>query len=334
MRLVAAEPLARRWLKGVILTTAAAAAAYLATVLWVGRHEVNAALSLVSVDTLIALLALSTMNYALRFLRWHSYLRTLGSSIRIRDNLRIYIAGFALTTTPGKAGEMARSLWLRPYGVPATRSLAAFLAERLQDFLAILLLSSLGASLYGGAKWLLLMSLGLVALAFVILYVPAITRWALELISSRRGRIAMLIRRLAEILILTRACLTPGRFVLGLLIGLGAWSAEAFGFYLMMQALGNPLQLSAAISIYSFSMLAGAVSVMPGGLGGSEATMIVLLRIMSIPLPIAVSGTLLIRLATLWFAVLLGIMALLIRTKIPAPVTALAAATRPDSASG
>jgi uncharacterized membrane protein YbhN (UPF0104 family) len=319
-------------LKGIVLSTVAAAAAYLATVLWVGRLDVSAALRLVSVDTLLGLLALSTMNYGLRFLRWHYYLRALGSSIPLRHNLRVYIAGFALTATPGKAGEMARSLWLRPYGVPATSSLAAFLAERLQDFLAILLLSSLGASLYGGVGWLLLMSLGLLVLAVGVLYVPSITGWALGLAGGRSGRLGALARRLSEILILTKACLTPGRFVLGLLIGLCAWSAEAFGFYMLMQAMGHPLHLLSAVSIYASSMLAGAVSFMPGGLGGSEASMIVLLRISGVPLPLAVSATLLIRLATLWFAVLLGILALLVGSKIPTTMTTVSAAsTQPDS---
>jgi uncharacterized protein (TIRG00374 family) len=328
---VAVEPIARGWLKGIVLSTVAAAAAYLATVLWVGRLDVSAAVSLVSVDTLLGLLALSMMNYGLRFLRWHYYLRTLGASIPLGHDLRVYIAGFALTATPGKAGEMARSLWLRPYGVSATFSLAAFLAERLQDFLAILLLSSLGVSLYGGVDWLLSMSLGLVALAAGILYVPLITRWALALAGGRRKRLGALVSRLSEILALTKTCLTPRRFALGLLIGLCAWSAEAFGFFLLMQALGNPLRLLSAISIYALSMLAGALSFMPGGLGGSEASMIVLLRILSVPLPMAVSATLLIRLATLWFAVLLGILALLIRAKIPTMTTASTAATQPDS---
>ncbi len=60
-------------------------------------------------------------------------------------------------------------------------------------------------------------------------------------------------------------------------------------------------------------MLAGAISSLPGGLGGSEATMIALLSLCGVPLPIAISATVLIRLATLWFAVLLGVAALAVR---------------------
>lgn len=310
-------------MRGVVLSTAAAAAIYLATVLWAGRAEVGAALRMVSAGILSAVLALSTLNYGLRFVRWHYYLKTLGSAIRLRENLRIYLAGFALTTTPGKAGEMARSLWLKPYGVSATSSLAAFLTERLQDFLAMLVLSSIGVSLYHRGIWLLLTSLGLVLFAFTVLYASSAAESVLRFLAARSERLAGLAERLTEILMLMRRCLTPGRFACGFLIGLCAWGAESLSFFLLMQALGSPLKLPAAVFIYAFSMLAGAVSFLPGGLGGSEASMILLLRWASVPLPVAVSATLLIRLATLWYAVAIGIVALLLGTRLPSKASAV-----------
>jgi glycosyltransferase 2 family protein len=324
---MAAEPVTAKWLKAIVISAVLAAASYLAAVLWVGRVEVGAALKLIEADTLLALLALSSLNYGLRFARWHYYLRALGSGISIRNDLRIYLGGFALTTTPGKAGEMARSLWLRPYGVPAAASLAAFLAERLQDFLAIALLSSLGASLYRGAHWLLTASFALVVAAIIVLQGAAIVEPVLRWLAGRRGRLVNAVRRLSEILLLARGCLTPVRFAFGLLTGLLAWGAEALALYVLLQVLGHPLPPPTAVSIYALSMLAGALSFMPGGLGGSEATMIVLLRMFGAPLPIAVSATLIIRLTTLWFAVLLGIAALSIRTKAPPLVAGRAAAT-------
>ena len=246
---------------------------------------------------------------------------------RWRHDLRIYVGGFALTTTPGKAGEMARSLWLLPYGVPATTSLAAFFAERIQDFLCILLLAGLAVSWFGGAKWAVLTSLGLIALAALALQIPKIP--ALRALVGGQGRVASLGRRLAEILMLARACLAPRRSLVGFLLGAAAWSAEAFGFSWVLRSLGHPLDLPVSLSVYALSMLAGALSFMPGGLGGSEAAMVLLLRMLRVPLGAAVAATLLIRLATLWFAVLLGIIALLTRSTSSASAVR---AVRPDSA--
>jgi uncharacterized protein (TIRG00374 family) len=324
---VALESVSTTWIRAVVLSTIAAGTIYLATVIWAGRVEVSAALKLVNLDTLLVLLALSLLNYGLRFARWHFYLRALGSSVSIRHNLRIYIGGFALTATPGKVGEIARSLWLRPYGVAAASSLAAFFAERIQDFLAIALLASFGATLYRGAQWLVFVSLGLAAGVLFVLQGPPIVEKLLAVTARRWAHLTRMARRVSEMLALTRGCLSPGRFVLGLAIGMLAWGAEALAFFVLLRALGHPLALQAAISIYALAMLAGAVSFMPGGLGGSEATMILLLTLFGISLPTAVSATLIIRLATLWFAVLLGILALAVRTRIPPLTTAASTPT-------
>jgi uncharacterized protein (TIRG00374 family) len=58
-------------------------------------------------------------------------------------------------------------------------------------------------------------------------------------------------------------------------------------------------------------MLAGAISFMPGGLGGAEAVMVALLMWKGMAGADAVAATVLIRLATLWFAVAIGALMLL-----------------------
>jgi uncharacterized protein (TIRG00374 family) len=318
---VAAESLTSKGIKAVVTSAVLAAAAYLAAVLWSGRSEVSSALRLIGVDTLLAMLALSCLNYTLRFARWHGYLRMLGCDIALLTDLRIYIGGFALTTTPGKAGEMARALWLKPYGVPASAALAAFIAERLQDFLAIALLSCLGVTLYAGARWPLLAGLGALLACALLLYSPSLIDPVLRALGRRGGRLRRAATRIKELTVLTRGCFTPTRLVVGLGIGLLAWGAEALALWLLLRALGYPVPLPRAIAVYALAMLAGALSFLPGGLGGSEATMIGLLKLLAIPWAIAVSATLLIRLATLWFAMLLGMMALAIRPKT-APLVA------------
>ncbi len=65
-------------------------------------------------------------------------------------------------------------------------------------------------------------------------------------------------------------------------------------------------------------MLAGAVSMLPGGLGGAEATLIALLCLWGLTLSTAVAATLLINVATLWLAVLLGVIALSIHARFSA----------------
>ena len=86
--------------------------------------------------------------------------------------------------------------------------------------------------------------------------------------------------------------------------------AEALAFYWLLGWLGLDVPIAFAVFVYAVAMLAGALSFLPGGLGGTEAVMVGLLIWKGVFLPEAVAATILIRLTTLWFAVFLGVIAL------------------------
>ncbi|MGM0593720.1 MAG: lysylphosphatidylglycerol synthase transmembrane domain-containing protein [Pseudomonadota bacterium] len=295
-----------------VISVALAAVGYLVFSLWGGWREVTAALSAISWLLLGSLLLLSLVNYGLRFLRWHYYLVLFGHRIPPGRHLRIYLGGFALTTTPGKAGEALRSVLLQPYGVPYPHSLAALLAERLGDLAAILLLTSIGLIAY--PKGVLVVSLvsGLLLLALLFMQQKRLLRW-LEVRLRQRlpGRIGRLAAGLVESILHSSRLFTLPLLGYSILLGLVAWGAEGLAFFYLAQAMGAELSLANAMFIYAFSMLVGAVSFLPGGLGGAEITMVALLLLHGMGQGEAVAATVIIRLATLWFAVFLGALALL-----------------------
>jgi uncharacterized protein (TIRG00374 family) len=70
---------------------------------------------------------------------------------------------------------------------------------------------------------------------------------------------------------------------------------------------GIDISIGTAIFIYAFAILVGAVTLIPGGLLATEGTMASLLVLLKVPAAEAILATLITRLATLWFAVLLGL---------------------------
>ena len=62
-----------------------------------------------------------------------------------------------------------------------------------------------------------------------------------------------------------------------------------------------------AIFVFSFSMIVGASSMLPGGLGSTEVTAVVLLRALGVDFDAAVVSTALVRVTTFWFAVGIGV---------------------------
>jgi uncharacterized membrane protein YbhN (UPF0104 family) len=257
------------------------------------------------------LLGLSALGYALRFLRWQGYLRRFGHWVPTRPSLVCYLGGFAFTITPGKAGEAVRSLYLKQRGVGYTQSLAALFSERLLDLVAILLLALAGALMLPQGRWLLALGAALILILLPLAQHPglqrALTRGADRL---RPGRPQTLLRHGLELLRASARLLRGPTLWAGLAVGLLAWGAEGLGFYLLLQYLELPATPLLALGIYALSLLAGALSFLPGGLGSTEAAMGLMLLASGADAPSAVAATLIYRLVSLWFAVGLGALAL------------------------
>lgn len=300
----------RQW-RAVLASVALAAVAYLAFSLWGGWEDVLRAAARVGVSGALALLALSSINYGVRFLRWQLFLSALGRPQPWRPSLQIYLAGFALTTTPGKVGEAVRSLFLKARGVPHSPSMAAFVSERLSDLLAVALLCALGWNIYPPLRPLLVVGIGLIIAALLLITRDRLlNRWA-QAMAARSGRWASAAGVMLRLLASARACYQPQVLALATVLSLVAWSAEALAFYLLLQWLGTGLTPAFSFFTYAVGMLAGALSFMPGGLGGTEATMTALLLLGGASQPVAIAATVFIRLTTLWFAVAIGVAALM-----------------------
>jgi glycosyltransferase 2 family protein len=293
------------------------AIAALATLIYLGgAYAVDSARILAAVDQLAwpgctLVLALSGANYAVRFERWRTFLSRLGHRLPVGRHLLYYLSGFAFTVSPAKAGEAVRSLYLRGYGVTYSQSIAALFVERLQDLLAMVLLASLIVSDRPAYRPLVVG-----ALLLVLALVWAVTIKALPEILERlsrhfrRVRIVRLLSAIANLLRSSRALLQPRLLILGTVAGMVSWGAEGLGYYLICRGLHVQVPLLSAIGIYALAVLAGSAAFfLPAGLGGMELVMTTLLVAQGAPLRVALVATLLCRIATLWFAVLIGMAA-------------------------
>lgn len=304
--------LTSRQLRLLMFSVGAGAAGYLVFALWSGWREVLTAMSHIGWQALVIALLLSLLNYALRSERWRLYILSNGYRISRIDNLRIYVAGFALTTTPGKAGELIRGVFLKPYGVTFHHTAAMFFSERVADLIAVLIITAAGLSqLHQGEIYYAILVLVLL-LGLLVLRTRGPEQLLRRLAGERKG-----VHWLANVAASSRA-LWRGR-LLWQVQGLSvlAWFAEGLGAWLVLRTLMPEMALETGLFIYGFAMIVGALSFMPGGLGGTEATMTGLLVLQGLSVPEAVAATVVIRLATLWFAVLLGLLAVLRLPALP-----------------
>lgn len=294
-----------------LLTAVLGFSLYLALACAMDSTQLARGLHALGAGGVAVVLGTSLLNYGLRFWRWDHYLRAFGHRVPRSWQLACYLAGFAFTVSPAKAGEAARSLYLRRQGIGFGQSLSALFVERLQDVLAICLLVALTAGSLHGYRVIGLSLGGGLLVATLALTRPELSHW-LATRAPAGGRLGNTLRGIAATLSSARQLLVARRLFPMLALSTLAWGAEGFGLYWLAQSDGLPLGIAEATAIYAIGVLGGAAAFfMPAGLGGMEAAMTALLVASGATLSTAFGITVLCRFATLWFAVLLGLLALL-----------------------
>ncbi|WP_380057107.1 YbhN family protein [Falsihalocynthiibacter sp. SS001] len=272
-----------------------------------GWHETWAQIQKLALWQVAALLVLSLINYVLRGLRWHVFVRRLGLDLGVIANMRHFLGGFAMSVTPGRLGELVRMRWIRrETGALSEKTAPLMLMDRASDLavMALLLAAGLLAAASGTKGALPVVIIALIAA--IVVTRPALFNYAVNgayRIIGRKPRLFVRIRRASQSL--EQFSHLPTICAATLLGGLG-WFAEGAAFYYLMTWMGADISLATCVVIFVFSTLAGGLTGAPGGVGGAEAAMVALLTIEGIPLSMSLPATAVIRLTTLWFAIAIG----------------------------
>lgn len=244
---------------------------------------------------------LSLLSYLLRFARWHHFIGAMGYRVPVVRNLEIYLAAFALTLTPGKSGETIRSVYLHPYGVSYPHSIGAFVSERVLDLVAVGALASLALSMFPEQRpWML------ATIASIVIVILLLRSQLITLIGRRAAR-SSVVGHATTLIATVRFLLSGRRLAVAAPLSLGAWMAQGFSLYLIVHTLGYELAASTVIAICCLSILAGAASLIPGGLGATEAAIVMLLSTAGVGETDAITASLVSRSLTLWLAVGIGL---------------------------
>lgn len=262
----------------------------------------------------MSVLSCAFLSYIIRFIRWNRFIQAFHHHIPVKRHFIYYLAGLALTTTPAKAGETLRSLYLIPHKVKLTQSLACFFTERLLDVVIMIFLASLVFVTFPliEQKYIyfilsLLLTIIIVLPLLSTQYPQTILGYFIRL--SKNKKLNTFLIHLINLLKSAHTLLKAKLLFQGLALGLIAWILNGLVFYLILIKVGFPLSISVALTIYAISILAGAASFIPGGIGATETVMGLLLISVNSEPHIAIAVPILSRLATLWFAVCVGLLA-------------------------
>jgi uncharacterized membrane protein YbhN (UPF0104 family) len=285
---------------------------YGAVVAYTGFRQIQVVLGEFRWATFAAALGLASANYGFRFAKWQYYLGRLGvAHVPRGDSLLVFLSGFVLTVTPGKLGEVFKSAVLaRTHQVPVERTAPIVVAERLTDVIAIVLLVIVGSLGFSGGLYWAVLGAAAVGAGLVAIFWERPVRAVLAALAVR-PRAAALVPRLARAYDSLRLVASPSALGWPVLLSLCGWGLEGLALHLLIGGFGHHPALSFSVFFYATATLAGALVPVPGGLGVTEAVIHEqLVHFAGMPDNVATACMLLIRLATLWWAVLVGFVAL------------------------
>ena len=264
-----------------------------------------------------AILGLTLFNYAVRFLKWEYYLRLAGiRDVPRWDSFLIFFAGLAMTVTPAKVGEWLKSYFLKEsHQVPVSRSAPIVVAERFTDGYGMILLAVAGLFLFKQG-WVFILAVTVIGLGAIGAFrFRPFAGWSIGV----AGRIPLLRRHtgfLAGFYESAFVLFAPKPLAIGVGLGFISWLGEGIAMYYVLLGLGAPNGWELVVQgvfILAVTSLAGAVFLLPGGLGVAEGGIAGLSQTMvGLSRQGAATGTLIIRLCTLWFGVAIGLAALLV----------------------
>lgn len=320
--------------RNLLLAIGLAVAVYLALAVILGFGDLREALDGFRWALVPAILGLVALSYVGRYFRWVYYLRVLGISIPTGINSVIFAAGLSMAISPGKLGEVLKSLFVKQVsGDPVARTAPAVVAERATDGTGMVLWGMLGVLAFDYGPGLLLLFLGITVLGIAVL---------------RSKRLSVLAERwMAKLPVLNRLAPHVGDFhgasntllgarslTVGTVISFLSWGLECLAVYLCALAVGANQPFLVVVFIFAVSSLAGALSFVPGGIGVAEAGLVgMFAAVAGLAGGEAAALTLVIRVATLWFATLIGIGGLLlVRRMIGEPAEAETARAEAETA--
>ena len=301
--------------KKVLLSVIIGGILYLAFTIYADFNQVVNSFIQFNWFLLPALLVLSFLNYLFRFFKWDYYLRIIKVRIKKIDSLSVFMSGLVMSVTPGKLGELLKSLLVKEItNVPISKTAPVILAERLTDFISLLILAIVGAFVFdfGGGISITISSLLIILIVFISnknLSIPLLNQ--LEKIKFLRKYLTSIHAAYESSYLL----LKPLPLVSMTFISLLAWGFECLGYYLILLNFNVNFGLLWTSFSYGFSTIVGAISMLPGGLGITEGSLTFLLIQKNVAKDIAVTTTFIVRVVTLWFAVVVGIISVLFYQK-------------------
>ena len=293
--------------RNIIISLVVAGVLYLGFSIYANFDDVISSFEKFNWLLLPLLFLLSLANYYFRFLKWDYYLSVLKVDVKKIDSFSIFMSGLIMSVTPGKMGELLKSYLVKEVTkTPISKTLPIIFAERITDFISLIIITLIGAYVFNFGREIVI---GVGIFFILVLLIISNKRFALSIIKllEKNKFLNKHLKSIHNAYESSYQMLKPIPLINMTLLSLVAWSFECLGYHIILINLGIKISYLWASFSYGFSTIVGAVTMLPGGLGVTEGSLTFMLIRNNFSKDLAVASTFIVRIVTLWFSVLVGI---------------------------
>ena len=263
------------------------------------------------INYLPLILFLVTASWCPVFIKWHFLLKNCEIDIPLTGSITVFLSGLAFDITPGKLGALMKSQILKTsFNIPRTKTAPIVLVEKVYDLIGAILASIIGIIILGMDVYLIIIAILVLAMVFFFLYY----RPASELFFKRVTKtkfFSKYVENISEFNKTVQKSTNVKVATICILLAVTYWFIVSTAVYYTLIGFDiNILDYLKVLSIYAISILLGAISFIPGGVGITEGALAGLFTLEGIDVSTALILSVIIRIFVLWYSVSIGFISL------------------------
>ena len=263
------------------------------------------------INYLPLILLLVSASWVPLIIKWHFLLKNSGINIPLTKSIAVFFSGAAFEITPGQIGTLIKSQLLKTSSnISRTKTVPIVIVEKIYDLIGAILASVIGIIILGMEFYLIIIAISSLVVIFFFMY----HKPASELFFDRITKLKFFskyVENISEFNEVIKKSTNVKVATICILLALTYWfMVSAAAYYTLIAFDVNVLDYLTVLAIYSTSILLGAISFIPAGIGIAEGSIAGLFTLNGIDVSTALILSVMIRVLTLWFSVSVGFIAL------------------------
>lgn len=247
------------------------------------------------------------MGFLVRFIKWNYYLKQLEIHVPFKKNFIIYLSLYSMNITPGKIGRVLVAYTLnRVTKTKLASTLPIVTFDIFTDFVGIAIVA-LATAVYFDTYVIYVL---IIDIALILPYLFILNGWFYKVLKNRLGKSRFFLRfsLYGDEYFASQSKLNNHMtYFVSIATSVPAAFFNALALFFVLMAVGVIPNLLPSVFIQTSAQMIGMVTASPGNIGVTDGALVALLgSVMKLSVAKSSAVTIMSRLATLWFGVVIG----------------------------